>query len=39
LILLTLVLALVYEMNRRRLARIEAERQAEARRAEEAMLL
>jgi spermidine/putrescine transport system permease protein len=39
LILLTLVLALVYELNRRRLARIEAERQAEARRAEEAMLL
>lgn len=38
LILLTLVLALVYEMNRRRLARIEAEREAEARRAEEAML-
>ncbi len=39
LILLTLVLALIYEINRRRLARIEAERQAEARRAEEAMLL
>lgn len=39
LILLTLVLALVYEMNRRRRARIEAAREAEARRAEEAMLL
>jgi spermidine/putrescine transport system permease protein len=38
LILLTLVLALVYEMNRRRRAKIEAARQAEARRAEEAML-
>ncbi|RYI24888.1 MAG: ABC transporter permease [Acetobacteraceae bacterium] len=39
LIVLTLVLALIYEMNRRRLARIEAAREAEARRAEEAMLL
>jgi len=38
LILLTLVLALIYEMNRRRRARIEAAREAEARRAEEAML-
>jgi spermidine/putrescine transport system permease protein len=39
LILLTLVLALIYEANRRRKARIEAEREAEARRAEEAMLI
>ena len=39
LILLTLLLAAVYEMNRRRRARIEAAREAEARRAEEAMLL
>jgi spermidine/putrescine transport system permease protein len=38
LILLTLVLALVYEVNRRRRARIDAAREAEARRAEEAML-
>ena len=38
LILLTLVLALVYEVNRRRRARIEAAREAEARRGEEAML-
>ncbi len=38
LILLTLMLALVYEINRRRRARIEAAREAEARRAEEAML-
>ena len=38
LILLTLVLALVYEMKRRRRAKIEAAREAEARRAEEAML-
>jgi spermidine/putrescine transport system permease protein len=38
LILVTLVLAVVYEINRRRLARIEAARQAEARRAEEAMI-
>ncbi|MCU0903374.1 MAG: ABC transporter permease [Tabrizicola sp.] len=38
LILLTLVLALAYEMNRRRKERIESARQAEARRAEEAML-
>jgi spermidine/putrescine transport system permease protein len=38
LILLTMVLALAYETNRRRLARIEAAREAEARRAEEAML-
>ena len=38
LIVLTLVLALIYEMNRRRKARIEAAREAEARRAEEAML-
>ena len=34
LILVTLALALVYEFNRRRLARIEASREAEARRAE-----
>lgn len=34
LILVTLVMALAYEMNRRRLARIEAAREAEARRAE-----
>jgi spermidine/putrescine transport system permease protein len=39
LILLTLVLALVYEVNRQRRAKIEAAREAEARRAEEAMLL
>lgn len=38
LICVTLVLALVYEINRRRKARIEAEREAEARRAEAAML-
>jgi spermidine/putrescine transport system permease protein len=38
LIVVTLVLAVIYEINRRRLARIEAARQAEARRAEEAML-
>jgi spermidine/putrescine transport system permease protein len=36
LIIVTLVLALVYEINRRRLARIEAAREAEARRAEAA---
>jgi spermidine/putrescine transport system permease protein len=34
LILVTLALALIYEFNRRRLARIEAAREAEARRAE-----
>ncbi len=34
LILVTLVLAIIYELNRRRLARIEAARAAEARRAE-----
>ena len=34
LILVTLVLAIFYELNRRRLARIEAAREAEARRAE-----
>ncbi len=39
LILVTLVLAVIYEINRRRRARIEAAREAEARRAEEAMLL
>jgi spermidine/putrescine transport system permease protein len=39
LILVTLVLAVVYEINRRRRARVEAAREAEARRAEEAMLL
>jgi spermidine/putrescine transport system permease protein len=39
LIVVTLVLAVIYEINRRRLARIEAARQAEARRAEEAMLV
>jgi spermidine/putrescine transport system permease protein len=39
LIVITLILALAYELNRRRLERIETERQAEARRAEEAMLL
>jgi spermidine/putrescine transport system permease protein len=33
LIMVTLVLALIYEINRRRLSRIEAEREAEARRA------
>ena len=33
-ILVTLVLAIFYELNRRRLARIEAAREAEARRAE-----
>ncbi|MFN4192292.1 MAG: ABC transporter permease [Tabrizicola sp.] len=38
LICVTLVLALVYEINRRRKARIEAEREAEARRAEAALL-
>jgi spermidine/putrescine transport system permease protein len=38
LILVTLVLAVIYEVNRRR-AKIEAAREAEARRAEEAMLL
>jgi spermidine/putrescine transport system permease protein len=38
LICVTLVLAVIYEVNRRRLARIESARQAEARRAEEAML-
>lgn len=38
LIMVTLALALVYEVNRRRRARIEAAREAEARRAEEAML-
>ncbi|MFN3577948.1 MAG: ABC transporter permease [Tabrizicola sp.] len=38
LICVTLVLALVYEVNRRRKARIEAEREAEARRAEAALL-
>ncbi len=38
LICVTLVLAVVYEVNRRRLARIESAREAEARRAEEAML-
>jgi spermidine/putrescine transport system permease protein len=39
LILVTLVLAVIYEINRRRRAKIEAAREAEARRAEEAMLL
>ena len=39
LILVTLVLAVIYEINRRRRARIEAAREAEARRAEEAMLI
>ncbi|HOZ32839.1 MAG TPA: ABC transporter permease [Tabrizicola sp.] len=38
LIVVTLVMAVAYEINRRRLARIEAARQAEARRAEEAMI-
>lgn len=38
LICVTLVLALLYEINRRRRARIEAAREAEARRAEEALL-
>jgi len=38
LICVTLILALVYEINRRRRARIQAAREAEARRAEEAML-
>ena len=36
LIMATLVLALIYEINRRRVARIEASREAEARRAAEA---
>lgn len=39
LILVTLVLAIIYEINRRRRARVEAAREAEARRAEEAMLI
>lgn len=39
LICVTLVLAVIYEINRRRLARIEAARQSEARRAEEALLI
>jgi len=39
LILVSLVLAVIYEINRRRRARIEAAREAEARRAEEAMLI
>jgi spermidine/putrescine transport system permease protein len=38
LILVTLVAAAIYEINRRRKARIEAAREADARRAEEAML-
>jgi spermidine/putrescine transport system permease protein len=38
LILVTLVAAAIYEINRRRNARIEAAREADARRAEEAML-
>ncbi|MCU0828417.1 MAG: ABC transporter permease [Tabrizicola sp.] len=38
LILVTLVLAVIYELNRRRRARIEAAREAEARRAEAAEL-
>jgi spermidine/putrescine transport system permease protein len=38
LILVTLALALIYEINRRRKAKIEAAREAEARRAEAAML-
>jgi spermidine/putrescine transport system permease protein len=38
LICVTLVLAVIYEVNRRRRARIESAREAEARRAEEAML-
>jgi spermidine/putrescine transport system permease protein len=33
LIMVTLVLAMIYEINRRRMARVEAEREAEARRA------
>ncbi|MBL9053549.1 MAG: hypothetical protein JNN02_07435, partial [Tabrizicola sp.] len=36
LIMVTLILALAYEMNRRRNAKIEAAREAEARRAEAA---
>jgi hypothetical protein len=32
--MITLILALIYEMNRRRKAKIEAAREAEARRAE-----
>jgi len=39
LIVVTLILAIIYEINRRRRAKIEAGREAEARRAEEAMLL
>jgi spermidine/putrescine transport system permease protein len=38
LILVTLGAALIYEVNRRRKARIEQAREAEARSAEEAML-
>ncbi|MCU0800220.1 MAG: ABC transporter permease [Rhodobacteraceae bacterium] len=38
LILVTLCAALIYEINRRRKARLEAAREAEARRAEDAML-
>ncbi len=38
LILVTLGAAIVYELNRRRVARIESAREAEAKRAEEAML-
>ncbi len=38
LICVTLVLAVIYEINRRRRARVEAAREAEARRAEEAMI-
>jgi spermidine/putrescine transport system permease protein len=39
LILVTLVLAVIYEINRRRKARIEAAREAEGRRAEDAELI
>ncbi|MDM7933496.1 ABC transporter permease [Tabrizicola sp.] len=39
LIVVTLLLAVLYEVNRRRRARIEAAREAEARRAEEALLI
>ena len=39
LIMVTLVLAVIYEINRRRKARIEAAREAEGRRAEDAELI
>jgi spermidine/putrescine transport system permease protein len=39
LIMVTLVLAVIYEINRRRKARIEAAREAEGRRAEDAEMV